>query len=171
MAAISQDEFKRPSWQTVVIFTLAFWLGASLLVDFVMMPGLYTAGMLTQPGFASAGYSIFWVFNRLELVGAALALTGSLVLLNTHYLPISRGRTAIILSLLLLAVALVDTYGLTPHMSALGMQLNLFEPASEVPTAMNQMHGSYWALEALKIASAAMLLSLCYRQSPAEAIS
>jgi hypothetical protein len=164
MAAIYQAESKRPVWQTAVIFTLAFWLSATAILDFVFMPALYAAGMMTQPGFVTAGYSLFWVFNRLELLCAGLALTGALVLYSTHCASGSQGRTAIILSALLLAVTLVDTYALTPYMSALGLQLNLFEPVAEIPVAMNQMHGSYWVLEALKLAAAGSLLALFYRQ-------
>ncbi len=167
MAAIFQTESKRPAWQTAVIFTLAFWLSASAILDFVFMPALYSAGMMTQPGFVTAGYSLFWVFNRLELLCAGLALTGALVLYSTHYASGNQGRTAIILSALLLTVALVDTYALTPYMSALGLQLNLFETAAEIPVAMNQMHGSYWALEALKLGAAGTLLALFYRQQAA----
>lgn len=165
MAAISQLEEKRPKWQTILVFTLAFWLSASVILDFVIMPSLYAAGMMTEPGFTSAGYSIFWIFNRLELLGAAIILTGSLVLWNSHKLLDKQGRTAIVLSLLLLTISVVDTYGLTPYMSALGLQLNLFDRVSEVPANMNLMHGSYWVLEVLKLAIAGIFLNLYYRQS------
>jgi len=38
--------------------------------------------MMTQAGFATAGYLIFWNFNRIELLSAALVLTGVLVISN-----------------------------------------------------------------------------------------
>lgn len=164
MSTLSSLQLKRSPWQTAVIFTLAFWLSASLILDLVIMPGLYASGMMTQAGFATAGYLIFWVFNRVELLCAALALTGVLVLNRTGNVASNQSRNAIILSSILLMVALVFTYLLTPHMSALGLNLNLFEPVAEVPGAMNLLHESYWALEALKLVAGGTLLGLCYRR-------
>lgn len=84
--------------------TLYFWLSGSLVLNWVIIPSLYISGMMTQSEFA-IGYLIFWNFNRIELLSAALVLTGVLVgaqaTNNWH-------RGAIILSLLLL-VSLVDT--------------------------------------------------------------
>lgn len=160
MTAFTSSEFSRPKWRTILLATLAFWLSGSLLLDAVIMPSMYAAGMMTQPGFASAGYSIFWVFNHLEVLCAALALTGVLILRNTISTTIS--RWAIPMALSLLGIALIYTYALTPEMSALGMQLNWFD-ASEVPTAMNQMHGGYWLLEVLKFVIGTSLLSLGYK--------
>jgi len=163
MTAISIAKFKRPKWQAIAIFTLAFWLSSSLILDLVIMPGMYAAGMMTQPGFATAGYSIFWVFNRIELLCAALELTGVLVLYNSQAEPSRNSRLTVILSALLLAIALAYTYGLAPVMSTLGLQLDLFEPAATIPAAMNQMHGSYWFLELTKMAAAGTLLTSLYR--------
>jgi hypothetical protein len=59
-------------------------------------------------------------------------------------------RWAIFLSLLLLAIALIYTYIMTPQMSALALQLNLLEPATGMPEGMMQMLEGYWVLEALK---------------------
>ncbi len=143
-----------------MLATLAFWLSGSLILDAVIMPSMYAAGMMTQPGFASAGYSIFWVFNHLEVLCAALALTGVLVLRNTISSTIT--RWAIPMALGLLIIALIYTYALTPEMSALGMQLNWFD-TSEVPTVMNQMHGGYWLLEVVKFVVGSALLSASYQ--------
>ncbi len=159
MTTFSQVESKQNQWQAIVIYALAFWLSGSLIVDFVIMPSLFAAGMMTQPSFATAGYSIFWIFNRIELLCAALAVTGCLVVKNTQNFRSNWGNPAIIISLLLLAITLIDTYTLTPTMSAMGMQLNLFEPAT-VPAKMNLMHESYWTLELLKIMAAGALLKL-----------
>lgn len=164
MSAFSSVELKRPAWQTAVIFTVAFWLSASLILDLVIMPGLYASGMMSQAGFASAGYALFWVFNRIELLCAALVLTGVLVLDKIHFLAGSKSRTAIFLSFILLILALVYTYALTPEMSALGLNLNLFDPVTVVPTKMGLLHKSYWVMEAIKLATGGGILSLCYRQ-------
>ena len=165
MSTISSNiEFQKPRWQTIVCLTFAFWLSSCLLLDLVIMPSMFVSGMMTEPGFATAGSTIFSVFNRVELVCAGLGLTGLLVLRNRSKDSGFRGRTAIILSLMLLAIALIDTYALTPEMTALGANLNLFEPVAEVPTAMNQLHSGYWALEILKFALGGTILSWCYRQ-------
>ena len=163
MAAVSKLELKRPAWQTIVTLILALWLGSSLILDLIVMPGLYVSGMMTQSGFAAAGAAIFGSFNRLELFCAATVLPGILVMSKGTDAADKRHRNAVILSALLLAVVLLLTYGLTPQMSALGIQLNWFEPAATVPAGMNQLHEGYFGLEALKLAAAGWLLSFCYR--------
>lgn len=164
MSAFSSVQVKQPAWQTIILFTLAFWLSSSLILDLVIMPGLYASGMMTQTGFATAGYLIFWIFNRIELVCAALVLTGTLALNRTQTQAENRRCPAILLSIILLTVALVCTYALTPQMSALGLNLNLFEPVAEVPGTMNLLHQGYWMLEVVKLAAGATMLGWCYRQ-------
>jgi hypothetical protein len=161
--SISNAVMQRPRWQLVVIFTLAFWLSSSFILDLVIMPSLYATGMMTQPGFAAAGYVIFWLFNRIELLCAALALTGVLALRQLQNRYNRKGYVGPILAAVLLAIALLYTYALTPQMSALGLELNLFNTTLEIPVGMNQLHGSYWALEVLKFAAGGWLLKLCYR--------
>ena len=162
MSTISNIDLKSPNWQTIVICTLGFWLSSCLVLDLVVMPSMYTAGMMSTPGFATAGYSVFWLFNRIELLCAALALTGLLVVGRTHQISEIKSRTAIILSVLLMAVALIDTYGLTPQMSAMGLDMNMFEPAKGLPAGMMQMQFGYWALELLKLVACGGILKLCY---------
>jgi hypothetical protein len=159
MNITSSVEFKRSTWQNTVMLTLGFWLSASLVLDWVIMPSLYLSGMMTQAGFATAGYVIFWNFNRIELLAAGVVLTGVLALNNT----ITWHRTGILLSVLLLAVTLLDTYLLTPQMSAIGVQLNLFETVAEIPANMNLLHGGYWVLEAVKLIAGGTLLKWCWR--------
>jgi hypothetical protein len=158
----SRVESIRPRWQAIVMVALIFWLSGSLIIDLVIMPSLYVSGMMTSPEFATAGNLMFWGFNRVELICAALAVTGLMVLSNLSSGLGKQSHTAIILSLVLLAIALIDTYALTPQMSALGMQLNLFDVA-EVPTGMNLLHKGYFALEAVKLAVGGALLSWCYQ--------
>jgi uncharacterized membrane protein len=163
-AITSRVELIKPRWQAIVMVALIFWLSGSLIIDLVIMPSLYVSGMMTSPEFATAGNLMFWGFNRVELVCAGLVATGLMVLSNLGN-GFGKGRrtTAIILSLVLLAIALIDTYALTPHMSALGMQLNLFESAAEVPTEMNLLHQGYFVLEALKLSVGGTLLTWCYQ--------
>lgn len=165
MTAFSNLKIERPAWQTIVTCVLALWLGGSLVLDTVVFPSLWAAGMMTQPGFASAGYLTFELFNHCELMLAGLTMTGVLVLNHAHYFGAMRERRAIALSILLLAVAIVDLYLMTPHMSALGMQLNLFAPTLDTPSAMMPMHLGYWTLELLKLASAGVLIRLCNQNS------
>jgi hypothetical protein len=140
---------------------LAFWLSASLLLDLMIMPMLSVAGMLSEPGFAAAGYSLFWVFNHLELLMAALVLTGILILRTAPNQ--FRHRWAVPAALALLAIVCAYTYGLTPAMSALGLQLNWFETTPAFSGTMIQMQGMYWGLEICKLAIAGVLLRWCYQ--------
>lgn len=163
MDATFDDGYKRPAWQTIVIVALGFWLSTSLIVDLIVMPGLFAAGMMQQAGFASAAYSIFWIFNRVELLCAASILTGLLALRGTSNLYRQVRRWSIFLSVLLLAIALIYTYIMTPQMSGLALRLNLFDPIIGMPEGMLQMHEGFWMLETLKFASGVTLLSWCYK--------
>ncbi len=165
MTAIYSLQSKRPTWLTIVTLTLGFWLSGSLIIDWVIMPSLYVSGMMTQSGFATAGYLIFWNFNRIELMSAALVVTGVLVASKTQFTTNNWRRNAIALSLLLLAVSLIETYFLTPQMCAAGLDLNLFESAtSRLPAGMSQLHAGYWVLEAVKVIAGGMLLGWTSRQ-------
>jgi hypothetical protein len=108
-----------------ILTVIAFWLSASLVLDLLVMPVMYTSGMMAEPSFATAGYSLFEAFNHVELVCAALILTGLLTL----RMPVSafkavvsgsRCRWALGTGAALLCLALVYTYGLTPWDGSLG---------------------------------------------------
>ncbi|MBV6625367.1 MAG: hypothetical protein KI793_20965 [Rivularia sp. (in: Bacteria)] len=157
----SSVEFKRPVWLNVVILTLGFWLSASVILDWVIMPSLYVSGMMTQSSFASAGYTIFWSFNRVELLCAGLVLTG---VLASSQINLDWQKKIIFGANLLVAIAFVDTYLLTPEMSAIGLQLNWFEAITEAPANMNLLHGSYWLLEIAKLLVGGTLFTWCWKQ-------
>lgn len=152
MAVASKADFNSVSWRKSLVLVLAFWISSSILLDFVIMPSLFLAGMMSQPDFSTAGYGIFWVFNRLELLCAALVLTGVLVQQQSE-----KRSTSIALAGILFAIAILCTYFLSPQMSSLGLNLNLFAPA-HVPAGMNQLHIGYWLLESCKLLSAGWLL-------------
>ena len=165
MTAITTSSMEsiRPRWQATVMVALIFWLSGSVIIDLVIMPSFFVSGMMTSPEFATAGNLMFWGFNRVELICSGLVATGLMVLSNLFGDFGKRSRTAILLSLVLLAIALIDTYALTPQMSALGMQLNLFEATTEAPAGMNLLHQGYFALEAVKLAVGCTLLGWCYQ--------
>lgn len=165
MSSISSLQLKRPAWQTAVIFTLTFWLSTSLVLDLVIMPGLYASGMMSQSGFATAGYLIFWVFNRIELLCAALVLTGVLILKRTQNTWVSQNRSTTVLAMVLLTIALIFTYVLTPNMSALGLNIEILNPVAAVPGGMDLLHEIYWVLEVIKLVVGGAVLSLFYRQN------
>ncbi|MGB3790511.1 MAG: DUF4149 domain-containing protein [Phormidesmis sp.] len=161
---LSQRQF---SWDAFVLLIVTFWLSCSVLLDFLMMPMMYESGMMNTPGFATAGYSMFWVFNRVEILCAAAILTGLLGLRQNRskYEVIasgSRSRWALWLSGALFAIALTYTYLLTPQMSALGLNLS-GEFSDPVAPQMDLMHALYWGLESLKLVGAGLLIKLCYR--------
>ena len=159
--------WERFRWDAFVLLIVTFWLSSSVLIDFLFMPMMYEAGMMNDPGFASGGYSLFWLFNRVELLCAATILTGLLVLKkrrNEFEVVVSgaRSRWALMTGGMLFAITLAYTYILTPHMSALGINLsgNIYEA---MPPEMGLMHLAYWGLEALKLVGTGLLMRLCYR--------
>ena len=159
------------SWDALVLLVATFWLSSSVLLDFFMMPMMYESGMMNEPGFATGSYSLFWVFNRVEMLCAAAILTGLLVIRERRsqfdvVASGSRSRWALMLSGALLAIALAYTYFFTPHLSAMGLDLSggfsgsLSESnASEMST----LHFAYWAVESVKLVGVAFLMKLCYR--------
>lgn len=159
----SRVEFSRTPWQTLVVLSLGFWLSGCLMLDMVIMPSLFVSGMMSSSGFAIAGNLMFGVFNRVELICGALALTGVLALSNGTHEFDRRGNLAFLLCLGLFAIAFIDTYGLVPQMSAMGMPLNLFDAVGDVPSAMTGLHERYFILDAVKIALGGTLLTWCYR--------
>lgn len=165
MNAISDRNGKSINWTAIVMFALGFWLSGSLILDFVIIPGLSVSGMMNQEGFVSAGYLIFGLFNRIELVCAALVLTGFLGFRRHHTLINIQERWSIALSGVLLAIALIYTYILTPQMSGFGLQLNQFATTNTMPAAMISLHWSYWTLEIVKLIIGVTLLRWCYRDS------
>jgi hypothetical protein len=156
MATVSRFDPNPIHWQTIITTALAFWLSGSLLLDLVIMPSLYATGMMADNGFATAGYSIFWIFNRIEILCAALVLSGFLVCRQLATQKTTY-RWPIALAILLFVIPLIYMYALSPEMSALGMDLDLFSPAA-IPTGMNQMHQGYFALEILKLVLGGTLL-------------
>jgi hypothetical protein len=121
---------------------------------------MFASGMMGEPGFATAGYSLFWVFNRVELVCAGVILTSVLSLrYNRH--PWNRpGLVPILLSGLLLIITCLDTYAFTPAMSSLGLRLDWFSPLSALPDGMGPLHIGYWLLELLKVGAIGWLIWL-----------
>mgnify|MGYP001043930434 CR=1 FL=1 len=146
------------NWQVLVVATLMFWLSSSLILDAVIMPSMYASGMMETSGFAAAGYSIFWLFNRVEVLSAGVVLTGVLAL-RFLFKPSQSGR-ALVLASALMAIATTATYVLSPQMSALGLHLNPFEAQAIVPASMNVLHGEYFGLEILKFAFGLLLLKV-----------
>lgn len=163
MNSLSTPHLKATNWMALVLVALMFWFSSSLLLDLVIMPGLFVSGMMSQPGFGSAGYGLFWIFNRLELVCAALILTGLLAHRQRYTVEgivVSglRSRWAMEVALGLLAIGLVFTYLLTPAMGALGVDLNPFASRFALPVGMDQLHALYFALEGLKLLGCGLLL-------------
>lgn len=165
MNTTSENPNKSIDWPTLVMFTIGFWLSASLILDLVIMPSLSASGMMALNGFASAGYALFGLFNRIELVCAALVLSGFLIIYRNHTLIHLNQNWAIALAGLLFMIPLVYTYILTPQMSGLGLSVNPFETVQTMPTGMMRMHGGYWFLEGIKFIAGLTLLRWCYRDA------
>jgi Domain of unknown function (DUF4149) len=147
-------------WQNIAMGSLGFWLSGSLILDLVVMPTMWATGMMESSGFASASYSIFWIFNRVELVCAATALSTIWALSQVHQASVENNRKMFAGALMLMAITLCYTFILTPYMSGLGFDADIFTVTKSLPAEMNQMHSIYWVLEASKLAIIGMLLSL-----------
>ena len=134
---------------------------------------LYMSGMMTAPGFASAGYSLFELFNHLEMLLSGLILTGVLSMRQAHAdgaveISGSRSRWALFLAASLVAISLTYTYVLTPYMGAIGIALDMPGIIHIVPNTMNWMHGAYWCIESMKVMALGGLLALCYSDIAAQ---
>ena len=165
MEVISSRNSKMANWSTIIMFALGFWLSGSLVFDFLVVPGMLTSGMMSEPGFASAGYVIFGTFNHLELLCAATVLAGCFVYRFGYGLTDKINTKSILSATALLAIALVYTYIFTPQMSSMGMPLDMFAVPEATSTSMTVMHLAYWSLEAIKLFAAAALLRSFYRNS------
>lgn len=128
---------------------------------------------MTTPGFASAGYSLFEVFNHVEMLLAGLMLTGVLAMRQAHAddaveISGSRSRWSLLLAVGLVAIALLYAYVITPVMGAMGLVLELPGTVTTVPDAMDWMHGLYWTVEVTKLSLLGCLLRLCYNDIAAQ---
>jgi hypothetical protein len=162
----SRDRASWGRWLPWVLAIVAFWLSSSLLLDLLVMPVMYTTGMMQEPGFAAASYSLFEVFNHMELLCAGLVLTGLLALRcppDSFGIVVSgsRCRWAVSIGVALFGVVLLYIYGLTPAMGAQGIQLDVLGPAAT--PHMDGLHGLYWGLECVKLAGLSLLVRFCYR--------
>jgi Domain of unknown function (DUF4149) len=144
-------------------FVLALWLGGSVLLDFVVMPTLYVAGMMDSASFASAGSALFLVFNHLEMLGGAIVVASVLAHRHEPEVEAHQSLGGFGLPLLLLAIAALYRYVLTPQMAGIGIQLDWFTAATPVTGSMMLMHMGYWVLEATKLTTVAVLLNRCFR--------
>jgi hypothetical protein len=125
------------------------------------MPMLWATGMMESSGFASAGYSLFWVFNRVEVICAAAALSSIWALGTSERNSVYGGAKMRVGALMLLAISLSYTFILSPYMSGLSMDLDIFAVAKSIPAEMDGVHSIYWVLEASKLGIAGMLLAGC----------
>lgn len=165
MQATSSRSSKSISWSTAIMLALGFWLSGSFILDFLIVPGMLTSGMMNESGFASAGYTIFGAFNHVELVCAATVLAGCLAYRFGDLFNQRVSYKSVVTATVLLLIALVYTYVLTPQMSSMGMSLDLFASVKTMPSAMKFAHISYWVLEAVKLIGATVLLRSFYRNS------
>ena len=159
----STVEATSKQWQNIAIASLSFWLSGRLILDLVIMPTLWTTGMMESSGFASASYSIFWIFNRVELLCAAVALSSIWAWSQESPSSAENKQQLFAGAVMLLAIALSYTFILTPYMSGLGINLDVLEATKSLPAEMNQMHAIYWVLEASKLGIVGLLLSKCDR--------
>jgi hypothetical protein len=172
MNVLSYQKHHSSQWSIVVFLTLCFWLSASLVLDLVIMPSLMSAGMMSQSGFASAGYSMFGLFNHIELLCGGLVLTGVLILnKDNQLLGKKQQQWSILLSSVLLGSAMICSYVLTPEMSGWGLSLNWFESEPLMSAEMMELHTGYWGLELLKFCLGGILLVWNFRLAKSQELN
>ena len=103
-------------WLTAIVGALGFWLSATLLIDFTIMPSMYFSGMMNTANFGAVGYTLFSIFNRIELLCGAVALSAGLWLWQSNVLDRKQKIEVGVSSALLLLIALCYTFILTPQM-------------------------------------------------------
>jgi len=162
---LSQPTPTRTNWIPWLLAIAGFWLSSNLVLDFLVMPIMYVSGMAAETNFAVAGYSLFWSFNRLELLCAAMLLTGVLALRHRpQEFEVchsgSQSRWTLVFSAVLLALALIDTYALTPEMGAMAFSLEASSRAALTPV-MAGLHSLYWLFEVGKLLCLGGLGWLC----------
>ena len=150
-------------WPLLVMGTLALWLSGSLLVDLLVVPSLSAAGMMSQPGFINAGHLFFSIFNHLEMLLASIILSGCFCLQQQGFFQNTSQRLSGVFAVLLLAIALIYTYGLTPAITDLGFDMASFNGTGEMPVTMMPLHWAYWSLELVKLTLGVTLLRWCYQ--------
>lgn len=163
---LSHTPANRAAWTPWIFAIAGFWLSCNLVLDFLVMPVMYTSGMASQPDFAPTSYSLFWTFNRVELLCAAALLSGILALRRK---PLefsvcqsgSRCRWALAIGVSLLGAAFIDTYLLMPQMSAAAFAMEL-SPSTALAPVMSGMHSLYWLVELVKLACLGGLAWLCW---------
>ena len=141
-------------WLYSLSLVLAFWVGGTLAIDFVVMPSLANAGMMTSADFIPAGFSLFHRFNGAEVILGSLMLTGTLALLTQNQVP-HRKRLGLLSGILFLIPCLYFYY-LSPQLAGLGLTHNLSQGV--IPAEMESMQSIYWVLDGLKITCVAMYL-------------
>jgi hypothetical protein len=157
---IAIEPLDRKRWQQIAIVSLGFWMSATLILDLVVMPTLWATGMMESSGFATAGYSLFWIFNRIELLCGAIVLSSIWAAISTAPTRVATQPQLLAGASVLLAIALSYTFVITPYMSGLSLDLDIMAIAKHVPLEMDRLHSIYWVLEASKLGIAGMLLSL-----------
>ena len=149
----------------IVMTILGFWLSASFLLDFVVMPVLSLTGMMTDSGFISASYVLFGVFNRLEVVCAATILAIFFGFKANHLFGDRRSLNALVIASVLFNIALVCTYLITPQMAGFALEITSLGGTVTMPTSMMVWQALYWILEVAKFSLGITLIRWCYQRA------
>jgi Domain of unknown function (DUF4149) len=144
------------TWHRVLPIVLIFWLSASLVLDFLVMPVMYTSGMMAESHFVLAGQALFGAFNRMELLLAATICVGFWIKQQTPEIERESMFRNLPIAVILLTIAVLYTYIVTPAMSGMGF---IEESTGIIPAGMNTMHGFYWMLESVKLFGLTLLFS------------
>ncbi len=162
MDLLANRQHKSVNWTAIIFGSLAFWLSGSFILDFVVIPSLSVTGMMETADFASAGFTIFGIFNHIELFCSALVLTGVLVVGFLDHFDDKKEVLFAVFSSILLLITVAYTYAITPNLTGWGLSLHQFATTVEMPKSMIMWQGGYWLLEAVKFVLGLTILRWCY---------
>lgn len=148
------------TWHRILPVVLIFWLSASLVLDFLVMPVLYLTGMMAESHFVLAGQALFGAFNRMELLLGAIVFVSFWIKQQTPELERESMFRNLPIAAMLLGITVLYTYIVTPAMSGMGF---MEEATGIVPAEMTMMHGLYWVLESVKLFGLSLLFSRDFR--------
>jgi uncharacterized membrane protein len=120
---------------------VALWVGGMAALDFIDAPLRFATPGISRNQAVALGQAVFSRFNRVELALGIVALAAAA--------PARSARWTIVVAALMLALAAVQTFYLTPEITRLAAGLDFVNrtPGDPRYAAIRSLHNLYAALE------------------------
>lgn len=120
---------------------IALWVGGMAALDFIDAPLRFTTPGISRNQAVAMGQVVFARFNRVEIVLGIVALAGAAVARSA--------RWTLIVTALMLALAAVQAFYLTPEITRLAAGLDFVNRAPGDPryAAIRSLHNTYAVVE------------------------